>query len=287
VSYSLRYPFKREERVDLNTFKKTISIFMIVLLLTGCSLSKVPTSIMGNEKTEQAEALEIQRLEEERLRAEKEKQEQEERVRAEEAAKAEAEAKAKAEAEAKARAEAEAKAKQQAQATAKTATTQPATQPKPSQQVNVNNARPDIPTKYAYEYLKQVEDEIVVLCNQERAKAGLKILAMNETLRQSARYKSNEMLQYNYFDHISPITNFKPWDIAKTFGYSYTAFGENIYMSKGVVKSTIAAKQIVDGWMNSEGHRKNILSDKFGRIGVGVAFTANGNICEATQQFSN
>lgn len=147
--------------------------------------------------------------------------------------------------------------------------------------------RPDIPEKYAFSYLKSVEDEIVKLCNEERAKSNLKPLSINETLRQSARYKSNEMLQFEYFDHNSPITGYKPWELAKIFGYSYTAFGENIWYAKGYSQAQIEAKLIVDGWMNSEGHRKNIMNGNFGRIGVGVVYSNGNNKAEATQQFSN
>jgi uncharacterized protein YkwD len=198
--------------------------------------------------------------------------------------------------EAESKAEADAKAKQQTAAAVSKPKTTTVQQPKQAQATNqpktpqitvVNNGRPDIPMKYYFEYLKQVEDEIVAFCNQERAKEGLKPLVANDTLKLSARYKSNEMLQYNYFDHVSPVTNFNPWDIAKTFGYDYTAFGENIYMIQGPGKAEITAKRIFDGWMNSPGHKANIMSSKFGRIGVGVVFTANGNKCEATQQFSN
>lgn len=164
-------------------------------------------------------------------------------------------------------------------------------QPKPATPVATTTTsktgRPDIPEKYAFSYLKSVEDEIVKLCNEERAKGGLKPLSMNETLRQSARYKSNEMLQYGYFDHNSPITGYKSWELAKTFGYSYTIFGENIWYSKGYSQAQIEAKLIVSAWMSSEGHRKNIMNGSFGRIGVGVVYSTVNKKAEATQQFSN
>lgn len=166
-----------------------------------------------------------------------------------------------------------------------TKTTQP--NPKTTQPTVTNNGRPSIPTKYSFEYLKAIEDEIVVLCNKERAKAGIGALVMNETLRLSARYKSNEMLQYNYFEHKSPITGFRAWDIARTYGYKFTNFGENLYMVQGLSKAKIEAANIVDAWMNSSGHRANILNGNFNKIGVGVVFSSSNNKCEATQHFSN
>lgn len=156
-----------------------------------------------------------------------------------------------------------------------------------TQKKSASSVRQDIQLKYAFEYLQKVEDDIIVLCNKERTKAGVKPLAGNEVLRQSARYKSNEMLQYNYFDHNSPITGYKPWELAKTFGYSYTAFGENIWYGSGYSREAITAKLIVDSWMNSPGHRSNILNKDFGRIGVGVVYSAVNKKVEATQQFSN
>lgn len=174
-------------------------------------------------------------------------------------------------------------------ATTKKKTTTKTTQPqtKPTQPAVTNNGRPSIPTKYTFEYLKAVEDEILVLCNRERAKAGKEALVMNETLRLSARYKSNEMLQYNYFEHKSPITGFSAWDIARTYGYKFTAFGENLYMVQGLGKAKIEAATIVDAWMNSPGHRANILNGNYNKIGVGVVFSSSNNKCEATQHFSN
>ncbi|ERI89915.1 SCP-like protein [Clostridiales bacterium oral taxon 876 str. F0540] len=150
--------------------------------------------------------------------------------------------------------------------------------------------------KYPVEYLTAIENQIVALCNNERAKVSAPPLQINETLRKVARYKSNEMLQNNYFSHSSPVTGYMPWDLAKkNFGYSYSTFGENLWMSKmssedakytEQFRATITAAQIVKDWMNSPGHKANILNKNFRRIGVGLAFSSK-NKAYSAQEFSN
>lgn len=153
------------------------------------------------------------------------------------------------------------------------------------------------PLDVTIELLRQVEDEIVVLCNAERAKEGLKPLKSNSQLNEIARYKSEEMGLYNYFEHKSPISGYQSWDLAKkVFGYEYRSFGENIWMKRAtasnpkqylpIFKANITASEIVDGWMNSDGHRENILSTKYGKIGVGVVVCSDLR-AYATQVFSD
>ena len=106
------------------------------------------------------------------------------------------------------------------------------------------------------------EEEVLRLVNAERAKAGLSPLSMNWELSRVARYKSEDMRQRGYFDHTSP-TYGSPFDMMRSFGITYRAAGENIAMGY----STPAA--VVNAWMNSSGHRANILSAKFTQLGVG------------------
>ena len=96
------------------------------------------------------------------------------------------------------------------------------------------------------------EEEVLRLVNAERAKAGLSPLSMNWELSRVARYKSEDMRQRGYFDHTSP-TYGSPFDMMRSFGITYRAAGENIAMGY----STPAA--VVNAWMNSPGHRANIL----------------------------
>jgi uncharacterized protein YkwD len=149
-----------------------------------------------------------------------------------------------------------------------------------------NKAPLKIPNNYPFKCLGIVEDSIVTLCNNERQKIGAKPLKPDTSLRILARYRSNEMLQYDYFDHKSPITGYKAADLAKKCHYYYRMFGENIYYCKGYYMYQITAQQIVKAWMNSPGHKENILKKEYTKIGVGVIFSSKENICEATQLFS-
>ncbi|KAB7673041.1 CAP domain-containing protein [Bacillus sp. B1-b2] len=118
------------------------------------------------------------------------------------------------------------------------------------------------------------EKEVVELTNKERAKYGLTALQIDSELSKVAKAKSQDMSNNNYFDHTSP-TYGSPFDMMKSFGISYSAAGENI------AKGQTSPEEVVNAWMNSEGHRANILSNKFTHIGVG--YVENGNYW--TQQF--
>ena len=118
------------------------------------------------------------------------------------------------------------------------------------------------------------EKEVVELTNKERAMYGLPALTLDTELSKVAKVKSQDMSTNNYFDHTSP-TYGSPFDMMKQFGITYKAAGENI------AKGQKTPEEVVNAWMNSEGHRANILSDKFTHIGVG--YVENGNYW--TQQF--
>lgn len=148
------------------------------------------------------------------------------------------------------------------------------------------NGMPAIPQNHNVEFLSQVENEILTLCNNERAKAGLKPLSMDETMRKASRYKAEEMLQYGYFDHNSPYTG-SPFQLLQKFNVSYNTAGENIQSSTGLGKASVTAQDIVNRWMNSAGHRANILNANFGRMGIGVAFSSDGNLAYESQLFAN
>ncbi len=111
------------------------------------------------------------------------------------------------------------------------------------------------------------EQQVVTLVNAERAKYGLAALTLDETLCGCARVKSQDMHDQGYFSHTSP-TYGSPFDMMRAFGVSYRTAGENIAMGY----ATPAA--VVDAWMNSEGHRANILSANYTMLGVG--YVADG-----------
>lgn len=119
--------------------------------------------------------------------------------------------------------------------------------------------------------VKSLENEVVRLVNAERAKNGLIALKQNWELCRVARYKSQDFINKNYFAHQSP-TYGSPFDMMKNFGIRYSAAGENI--AKG--QNTPAA--VMRDWMNSPGHRGNILSPAYTEIGVGAAKDKNGNL---------
>ena len=112
------------------------------------------------------------------------------------------------------------------------------------------------------------EAEVVRLVNAERAKYGLSALTSDWELARVARYKSQNMHDLGYFSHTSP-TYGSPFNMMKSFGLTYRTAGENI------ARGYASAKAVVDGWMNSEGHRANILNASFKKIGVG--YVADGN----------
>ena len=115
------------------------------------------------------------------------------------------------------------------------------------------------------------QKEVVDLVNVERTKRGLSSLTLDSKVSNVATIKSQDMINKNYFDHNSP-TYGSPFDMMKQFGVSYRAAGENIAMGQR------SPKEVVTAWMNSEGHRKNILNSSFTKIGVGVAQKSNGTL---------
>lgn len=106
------------------------------------------------------------------------------------------------------------------------------------------------------------EKEVIRLVNAERAKYGLSPLTYSEELTRGAREKSADMQKNNYFSHTSP-TYGSPFDQMKQMGITYQSAGENIAMGYSTPEA------VVNAWMNSEGHRKNILSANYNEIGVG------------------
>lgn len=116
--------------------------------------------------------------------------------------------------------------------------------------------------------VRAYEQEVIRLVNVERTKAGLKALTEDWELSRVARYKSQDMHDLRYFSHTSP-TYGSPFDMMKAFGIRYRTAGENIAMGY----RTPAA--VVQGWMNSPGHRANILNASYTKIGVG--YVASGN----------
>lgn len=104
--------------------------------------------------------------------------------------------------------------------------------------------------------------EVATLTNKERTKRGLKALTVNGQLQAMAEAKAADILTQQYFEHVSPDGKTLV-DLAKEAGYGYTLVGENLAL--GNFGSSAA---VVKGWMNSPGHRANILKGKFTEIGI-------------------
>jgi uncharacterized YkwD family protein len=133
-----------------------------------------------------------------------------------------------------------------------------------------------VPTKptTSTSQLSAYELKVVELTNVERQKAGLNVLQIDTNLSKVARLKSEDMLKNNYFSHTSP-TYGSPFDMMRANGITYRAAGENIAMGQRT------PEEVVKAWMNSPGHRANILNNSFTHIGVG--YVGEKNIW--TQQF--
>lgn len=146
------------------------------------------------------------------------------------------------------------------------------TAPKPVEQQPVTATEPS--TTQTTSTLSAYEQKVVDLTNQERAKNGLPALKVDLNLSKMAHEKSRDMSANGYFSHTSP-TYGSPFDMMKKYGITYRYAGENI------AKGQRTPEEVVKAWMNSEGHRKNILSPNFNYIGVG--YVAQGNLW--TQEF--
>lgn len=112
------------------------------------------------------------------------------------------------------------------------------------------------------------EQEVIRLVNEIRVQNGLKALTYDWELSRVARYKSQDMKDNQYFAHNSPIYG-TPFQMIKNFGISYRSAGENI------AKGYSTPQAVVNGWMNSSGHRANILNANYTHIGVG--YVAGGH----------
>ncbi|WP_328935530.1 MULTISPECIES: CAP domain-containing protein [unclassified Streptomyces] len=106
--------------------------------------------------------------------------------------------------------------------------------------------------------------EVVELTNAERARAGLRALAVDPLLAAAAQAHSTDMVARAFYSHTSPDGS-QPWDRAAAAGSRRRTIGENIACGQR------SPAEVVEGWMNSPGHRANILKPDFTHIGIGFA----------------
>ncbi|MBQ7900861.1 MAG: SafA/ExsA family spore coat assembly protein [Clostridia bacterium] len=112
------------------------------------------------------------------------------------------------------------------------------------------------------------ENEVIRLVNEIRVNNGLNKLTADWELSRVARIKSQDMKDNNYFSHTSPVYG-SPFNMIKNFGISYRAAAENI------AKGQSTPQAVVNAWMNSSGHRANILNSSYTKIGVGYVKSGN------------
>ena len=129
----------------------------------------------------------------------------------------------------------------------------------PGQKINIPTTDPSV-TAY--------EQEVIRLVNEIRAQNGLKALTYDWELSRVARIKSQDMKDNNYFAHNSPVYG-TPFQMIRNFGISFQTAGENI------AKGYTSPQAVVNGWMNSSGHRANILNASYTQIGVGYVSSGN------------
>ncbi len=155
----------------------------------------------------------------------------------------------------------------------------------------------------ANEFTATLELRIHNLVNAERVKYGFKPLKRNNKLAEIARAHSLDMCVRDYFNHIDP-DGLSPTDRSKKAGFKTTikrknytreGVGENIFASQAYMESDgvktpemekmeVVAQKAITGWMNSPGHRKNILDPDYTQEGTGVAVSKDKKV-NITQNF--
>lgn len=150
-------------------------------------------------------------------------------------------------------------------APAKTPVPIPKTTPKPTVPVVPPTKATPVPetgTPITPAGISQDEQSMLDLVNNARSSAKAGPLSFDMGVVKTSRLKAKDMVDNNYFSHQSP-TYGSPFDMMKQFGVSFNSAGENI-----------AGNSTIDGaftaWMNSEGHKKNILNPNFNYCGIGI-----------------
>ena len=136
-----------------------------------------------------------------------------------------------------------------------------------SEEVNLKNNEKQQETTQMDE--SSYAEQMLRLVNEERKKAGVAPLELDSTLTKAAQIRAKEIMQV--FDHTRPDgNNFR--SLLEEMGYSSSYAGENI--SKGTFEKPESAMML---WMNSKGHRENILNPDYKYLGVGSAFESESN----------
>jgi uncharacterized protein YkwD len=145
-------------------------------------------------------------------------------------------------------------------------------------------AKPVLPPP-GIKYLEKVEELVFELTNQARLAKGLAPLSQDDELQQVARAFSNDMLVRRFFDHATPDGVDFAKRITEQYRHRVFVVGENIWFASGYDPANVqrTAKEIVEDWMTSPGHRENMLDPQYTHLGVGVS--ARHQSIRATQEF--
>jgi uncharacterized protein YkwD len=131
-----------------------------------------------------------------------------------------------------------------------------------------SSPKPDTPKTEAGFTLSEEEKALLDLTNAERKKAGVPELKPNEKLFQAARAHSANMARQERLSHILDDEN--PGDRLRKVGYRGATWGENCAAGQRT------PEEAVSSWMNSEGHRQNLLNQQYTEVGLGIATSAGG-----------
>ena len=127
--------------------------------------------------------------------------------------------------------------------------------------------------------VNQQEANVISLVNDVRRAQGLPALEFNELLHEAARNHSQDMASGNFMSHTGSDGSNPGQRISRT-GYDWRTYGENVAVGQS------SAEEVMDAWMNSSGHRANILSASFCEIGVGYVNRSSGMRHYWTQVFA-
>lgn len=105
---------------------------------------------------------------------------------------------------------------------------------------------------------------VIELVNQERLARGLNVVAHDPTLEAMATQYACELIQYEFFDHVNPVTGSTLADRAQEFQYDFLVVGENLAAGQASPEAAF------EDWMNSPSHRQNILDPRFTHLGVAI-----------------
>ena len=133
------------------------------------------------------------------------------------------------------------------------------------------NQKPDISEDPGSENGSYYDRQVAALVNQERSAYGLPKLSFDSELAELAQLKAEDMAENNYFSHQSPSYG-SAFDMMRAAGISYRSAGENIARGQNT------PEEVMNSWMNSSGHRANILSSSYTSLGVGCAADKDGRI---------